>query len=226
MPFSVYLFIRYFVYCRRQKNIAKSLRAVPIYRISEQICFGYHLLMFKFTLCWLAAHLWESAFVIYQIFCLLPQAKVYRKNSAHLWEPACGANYGGAADPSNRHLENGENDNAGDTMPAMASTTMEQWRWKRLGNNYDIDNESGYDKGNDGNNDRQTRDQMENLRKLNIEIGNYNVTATTKDQMEPFRVICRAGLRKGSRRGSTVWKFESLEFVIFWYSKRRYVIWF
>ena len=45
---------------------------------------------------------------------------------------------------------------------------------------------------------------MENLRKLDIEIGNYNITVTTKDQMEPFRVICRAGLRKGSRRGSTV----------------------
>ena len=42
------------------------------------------------------------------------------------------------------------------------------------------------------------------LRKLNIENGNFDITATTKDQMEPLSVICRAGIRKGSRRGSTV----------------------
>ena len=93
MPFSefVYLYIKYFVYCRRQKNISKTLRVVPIYKISEQIapliCFGYHLLLFKFTLRWFAAHLWESA---------------------------CGANYGGAALPGNCHLGNGGDDNEDD----------------------------------------------------------------------------------------------------------------
>ena len=62
MPFSefVYLFIGYFVYCHRQICIATTLRVVPIYKISEQIapliCFGYHLLMFKFTLRWLNTH--------------------------------------------------------------------------------------------------------------------------------------------------------------------------
>ena len=63
----------------------------------------------------------------------------------------------------------------------------------------DIDNESK-----DGSNDSQTRDQIEKLRKLNIGNGNYDITVTTRDQMEPFRLICRAGIRKGSRRGSTV----------------------
>ena len=36
----------------------------------------------------------------------------------------------------------------------------------------DIDNESK-----DGSNDSQTRDQIEKLRKLNIENGNYDITA-------------------------------------------------